>query len=296
MTNNDVGWELYRSFLAVLEEGSLSGAARALDIAQPTVGRHITALERSLGLALFTRSPTGLLPTEVALEVRAHAAAMQSAAAALKRAASSHGAGVQGVVRVTASNVVGVEVLPPIITGLRERHPGLTIELALTDKVQDLLRREADIAVRMVRPRQGALVARRVGRIELGLHATAHYLERHGVPRTTADLERHAVIGFDRVTPFLRGAAKMLGGIDREMFALRSDSDLAQMALLRAGAGLGFCQLPLARRAGLVRVLPKQLVLYLECWVTMHEGLRNSAHCRATFDALVSGLRRYIGE
>jgi DNA-binding transcriptional LysR family regulator len=296
MASNDIGWELYRSFLAVLEEGSLSGAARALDIAQPTVGRHVTALERSLGLALFTRSPAGLLPTEAATELGAHAVAMESAAAALRRAASSHGAGVQGVVRVTASDVVGVEVLPSIITRLRERHPGLTIELALTNKVQDLLRREADIAVRMVRPSQGALVARRVGRIELGLHATAHYLERHGVPRTAADLRRHAVIGFDRATPFIRGAARMLGGIEREMFAWRSDSDLAQLALLRAGAGLGFCQLPLARRAGLVRVLPKQLVLYLECWVTMHEGLRNSPRFRAMFDALVAGLQRYIDE
>lgn len=296
MAATDVGWELYRSFLAVLEEGSLSGAARALDIAQPTVGRHVAALERSLGLPLFTRSPTGLLPTEAAVELGAHAAAMESAAAALKRAASSHGAGVQGVVRVTASDVVGVEVLPLIITRLRERHPGLTIELALTNKVQDLLRREADIAIRMLRPSQGALVARRVGRIELGLHATARYLERHGVPRAAADLKRHSVIGFDRVTPFVRGAAKILGGVDREMFALRTDSDLAQLALLRAGAGLGFCQLPLAHRAELVRVLPKQFALHLECWVTMHEGLRNSPRCRATFDALVAGLQRYIDE
>ena len=186
-------------------------------------------------------------------------------------------------------------MLPPIVAGLRDRHPGLTVELALTNRVQDLLRREADIAVRMVRPSQELLVARRIGRIEVAMFATPRYLERHGTPRVPADLDRHALIGFDRITPFLRGASKALGGIDREMFALRSDSDLAQLALLRAGAGLCMCQVPLARQAGLVRVLPRYLSLHLETWVTMHEDLRSSPRCRATFDALVAGLQRYVG-
>ncbi|TGP40083.1 LysR family transcriptional regulator, partial [bacterium M00.F.Ca.ET.228.01.1.1] len=172
---NDIGWELYRTFLAVLREGSLSGAARALGITQPTVGRHVEALERALAVGLFTRSQNGLQPTDVALALQSHAEAMHSTAASLKRAASGHagddGAGVQGVVRVSASEVVGVEVLPPVIAALRERHPRLIVELVLSNRVQDLLRREVDIAVRMVRPRQTQLVARRVGVIEVGLHA-----------------------------------------------------------------------------------------------------------------------------
>jgi DNA-binding transcriptional LysR family regulator len=173
-------WELYRSFLGVLVEGSLSGAARALGITQPTVGRHISTLEKSLGLALFTRSQTGLMPTEAALELRGHAEAMSSTAAALRRAAESHGEGVKGTVRVSASEVVGVEVLPPILARLQQEHPLLKVELVLTNRVQDLLRREADIAVRMTQPKQGMLIARRVGEVALGLHAHRSYVARRG--------------------------------------------------------------------------------------------------------------------
>jgi DNA-binding transcriptional LysR family regulator len=135
--------ELYRSFLAVLTEGSLSGAARVLDIAQPTVGRHVAALERALGMPLFTRSQTGLLPLEAALSLRPYAEAMSSAAAALERAAASQGSGVRGAVRITASEVIGVEVLPLIIARLRAEHPDLQVELVLSNRMQDLLQREA---------------------------------------------------------------------------------------------------------------------------------------------------------
>jgi DNA-binding transcriptional LysR family regulator len=184
---NDIGWELYRSFLGVLQEGSLSGAARALGITQPTVGRHISALEKSLGLALFTRSQTGLLPTEAALSLGSYAEVMNSTAAAFKRAADSHGEGVKGTVRVAASEVVGVEVLPPIIGELQQKHPQLKVELVLSNRVQDLLRREADIAVRMAQPRQELLIARRVGDVALGLYAHKRYLERRGTHATRAD-------------------------------------------------------------------------------------------------------------
>ena len=291
---SDIGWELYRSFLGVVKEGSLSGAARALGVAQPTVGRHVAALEKALGMALFTRSQTGMLPTEAAQSLQGFAESMQSTAAALERAAASHGTGVRGTVRVTASEVIGVEVLPPIIARLRTQHPDLTVELALTSRVQDLLRREADIAVRMLRPRQELLVARRIGRIELGLHAHQRYLARHGTPRDLADLAEHSLIGFDQMTAFIRNAGKALTGWHREAFAVRTDSDLAQLALIRAGAGVGVCQVAIAgREAAIVRVLPKQFSLHLETWITMHEDLRNSPRCRVTFDALVSGLQRH---
>jgi DNA-binding transcriptional LysR family regulator len=292
---SDIGWELYRSFLAVLKEGSLSGAARSLGVAQPTVGRHVAALEKSLRLALFTRSQMGLIPTEAALSLRSFAESMQSTAAALERAAASQGAGVSGTVRVTASDVIGVEVLPPIVAALRDRHPDLAVELVLSNRVQDLLRREADIAVRMVRPRQELLVARRIGQIEVGLHAHQRYLTQHGAPRSLADLAKHSLIGFDQATAFVRNASKALAGWRREAFALRTDSDLAQLALIRAGAGIGACQAAIARRDdALVRILPKQFSLPLETWVTMHEDLRNSSRCRVTFEALVKGLQRHV--
>ena len=293
---SDIGWEMYRSLLAVLDEGSLSGAARTLGVAQPTVGRHIASLEKSLKLALFTRSQTGLMPTEAALALRTYAESMSNTAAALERAAASQGSGVRGTVRITASDVIGVEVLPPIIASLRDEHPQLVVELVLTDRIQDLLRREADIAVRMTRPRQELLVARRIGQIELGMFAHQRYLSRRGTPNSMADVAHHALIGFDQPTLFVRGAGKSLSGWRREAFAMRTDNNLAQLALIRAGAGIGVCQSAIARRDdALVRLFPLQFSLPLETWVTMHEDLRNSPRCRIAFDALVNGLRQYVG-
>jgi DNA-binding transcriptional LysR family regulator len=293
-----IGWELYRSFLGVLEEGSLSGAARALGITQPTVGRHVAALEQALGVVLFTRSQTGLLPTEAARSLQPYAEAMQSTAAALERAAGGQGGeedAVKGTVRISCSDIIGIEVLPPMLAGLHEAHPQLKIELVLTDKLQDLLRREADIAVRMVQPKQEQLIARHIGSIELGMHAHRDYLERRGTPRRPEDLAGHATIGYDQPSAWLRQAEKALHGMRRETFTLRSDSNLAQLALIRAGAGIGVCQVPLARRdANLVRLLPKLIALPLGTWVTMHEDLRSSPRCRVAFDALVAGLTTYI--
>jgi DNA-binding transcriptional LysR family regulator len=288
-----VEWQLYRSFLAVLTEGSLSGAARALDITQPTVGRHVAALERALRIPLFTRSQTGLLPLESALSLRPYAEAMSSAVAALERAAASQGSGVRGVVRITASEVIGVEVLPPIIARLREEHPDLQVELVLSNRLQDLLQREADIAVRMTRPDQELLIARRIGLLPVGLHATKQYLQRHGMPATIADLHGHTLIGFDQPTAFILRATKALP-LRREMLAIRADSDLAQLALIRSGAGIGACQVPIGRRDGLVRVLVRQFSMPLDTWIVMHEDLRQSPRCRVTFDALVEGLRTHI--
>jgi len=292
---SDIGWELYRSFLGVLQEGSLSAAARLLGITQPTVGRHIDALEKALGVTLFTRSQLGLLPTEMALNLRTFAETMDSTAASLERAASAHGLEARGVVRVSASEVIGVEVLPPILARLRQEHPALKVELVLTNKVVDLLQLEADIAVRMLRPRQEQLLARHIGPIELGLHGHVDYLRRQGIPRDIDELKHHSLIGYDQPSAFVRSASKSLQGFDRQSFSLRTDSDLAQLALIRAGAGLGICQVGLARRApDLQRVLEHSLSLSLDTWVTMHEDLRNSPRCRVTFDALVQGLLGYV--
>jgi DNA-binding transcriptional LysR family regulator len=295
----DPGWELYRSFLAVLREGSLSAAARALGLTQPTIGRHVDALEAAVGFALFTRSQHGFLPTEAALSLQPYAENLAATAAALLRAASAHAGAagkLSGTVRITASEVVGAELLPSILLGLQQAHPDLVVELALSNRLEDLLQRQADIAVRMVQPTQEALLARHVGVIECGLHAHVDYLARHGEPQDMAQLLTHTLIGYDQENALTRSVAKELGGLRRERFALRTDSDLAQLAMIRAGYGIGICQVPLARRdPGLVQVLPTQFSLPLATWVVMHEDLRNSARCRVTFDALVAGLQDYIG-
>jgi len=288
-------WHWYRSFLGVVEHGSLSGAARALGLTQPTMGRHIEGLESALGLKLFTRSVNGLAPTEAALELRPYAEGLATTTAALRRVASSHGSGVRGSVRLTASEIVGVEVLPPILAALRRANPKLSVELVLSNRIDDLLQRSADIAVRMVRPTQAALVARRVGGIELGLHATQAYLAEHGTPKTMGDLARHTVIGFDHENDFIRRFQAETGGFPRASLAFRADSDLAQLAALRAGYGIGVCQVALARRdPTLVRVLPSRFKFTLDTWIAMHEDLRTSPRCAVTFAALVAGLSAYI--
>jgi DNA-binding transcriptional LysR family regulator len=295
MDETTASWDHYRSFLAVLQEGSLSGAARALGLRQPTIGRHIDALEASLSAPLFTRARDGLTPTEAALELRPLAETMASMAEAMVRTASAPPGDVRGSVRISASDMIGSEVLPPILAKLRRAYPKLAVELVLSNRVDDLLRQEADIAVRMMRPQQGALLARRVGVIELGFFARADYLDRYGTPKTLADLRDHAVIGFDRENAFIRSLRDRGLTLKREQFALRTDSDIAHFACIRAGVGIGICQVGLARRhADLVRVLPKAFPYPLETWVAMHEDLRPAQRCRVTFDALVEGLNDYI--
>ncbi|MFC6143731.1 LysR family transcriptional regulator [Paraburkholderia silvatlantica] len=295
MAEKEPNWEWYRSFLQVLESGSLSAAARALGITQPTVGRHIESLEAVLGLTLFTRSSDGFSPTAAANELRPYAVGLAMTTAALRRAASSHGSGVRGTVRLTASEVIGVEVLPPILAALRSEYPELSIELVLSNKADDLLRREADIAVRMFRPAQEALVAKRVGAIEVGLHAHERYLALHGVPKSMKALSHHTIIGFDQENAFIRSVQPRFAAYNRNNFAFRADSDLAQLAAIRAGFGIGGCQSPLAARdPKLVRVLREEFSLTLDTWVAMHEDLRTSARCAVTFAALASGLNAYI--
>jgi DNA-binding transcriptional LysR family regulator len=294
MATHAPAWDLYRSFLAVLRTGSLSAAARSVGLTQPTIGRHVNELEKALGVALFTRSRNGLAATDAALELQTHAEGLEARVAALLRSASGRSA-TRGVVRISASQVVGAEVLPPILASLHEAHPELVIELVLTNQNEDLLNREADIAVRMFRPTQQALVARRVGNIELGFHAHKKYLERRGRPRSLQDLPGHALIGFDHENAFIRGFRAKHLPIDRSLFALRTDNDLAQLAAIRAGFGIGICQVGIARRdAHLERLLPKLLSVKLDTWIAMHADLRSSARCRTVSDALVKGLTAYI--
>ncbi|MBV8684946.1 MAG: LysR family transcriptional regulator [Caulobacteraceae bacterium] len=288
-------WDHYRSMLAVIDTGSLSGAARLLDLSQPTLGRHIEALEAALDAPLFTRSATGLAPTRLALTLEPHARAMATAAETLARAASGDPDTEHGVVRVTASEIVAVEVLPPILAGFRREHPMIDLELVASNRQEDLLRRDADVAVRMVRPTQDALLARRIGEVRVGLFARRDYVERFGVPESLDDLGRHSFIGYDRgqLIPSARAAVNI--ELTPDMFALRSDCDVAQIAALRAGFGIGALQAPLAARdPDLIPVLPGQFSFSMDVWVVMHEDLRSDRRARLLFDHLVEGMSAYL--
>lgn len=289
-------WDLWRSFLAVMEAGSLSAAARALRIAQPTVGRHIEALEAALGGAvLFTRSPGGLRPTPVAQALAPHARAMNAAAETLVRTAKGEADAVRGPIRVTTSEVAAVEVLPPILTAFHRRWPEVELELVASNRMEDLLRRDVDIAVRMARPTQEALLARRVGTVALTFHAHRSYLQARGAPLSIQDLRGHALIGYDRIHPMAAATDQIGFEVTRDLFALRTDLDATQIAFLKAGFGIAACQRQIAARdPDLVEILADQFRFDLEVWVVMHEDLRADRRMRLLFDHLVQGLSDYV--
>lgn len=289
-------WDLFQSLHAVMEAGSLSGGAKLRGLTQPTLGRHIEALERKLGAPLFVRSPRGLQATELALELKPHLLEMSAAADAAVRDASGAASSVSGSIRITASEMVSVEVLPPILTAFREAHPGVIIELLASNVTEDLSRRVADIAVRMSPPTQGALLAKKVGEVDLGFFAAQAYLDRHGVPASVSDLDDHAVIGFDSPAYTISDLPGLSRPVSRETFSFRSDNDLAQFAALRAGFGVGVCQTAMGRRYGLTRVMPNVVPWRLTTWVVMHENLKASRRMRLMFDHLVAGLSDYIAE
>ncbi|MBW8734605.1 MAG: LysR family transcriptional regulator [Asticcacaulis sp.] len=288
---NDIDWTLLRSFLAVVETGSLSAAATRIATTQPTLSRHVRELETTLGVTLFTRSVRGLEPTEAALGLVDDARTMGAAAEALALKAQGRSQQLTGTVRITASVVVANLLLPPILVALRAAEPHIQVEIVASDLAQNLLRRDADIALRMFDPTQNALIARRLGETPLGLFAAKSYLARHSRPKTIADLLDHDVIGFDRGDAILKGYAAYGHPVTREQFPFRCDDQMVCWHLLLAGAGLGFAQnLLAARRPELEQVEIGMDIPSLPVWLVMHEEVRTNARIRRVADFLAAEL------
>jgi DNA-binding transcriptional LysR family regulator len=289
-------WSHWRSVAAVLRHGSLSHAARALGLTQPTIGRHIDGIEAALGASLFTRTRTGLSPTPVALALIPYAEAMEASAEALRRTASGEIDKERGVVRVTASEIVGSECLPPILQRFRAAYPGIAIELDLSDVQADMLERDADIAVRMVRPSQGALVGKKVATVELRLFAHEDYAKRRPLPSSVAELFEHDLIGPDRNTAILGNYALDGRVLTQDSFSFRCDSEVARIAALRAGLGIGICQSAIARtELDLVPVLHDKVAFAMEMWLVMHEALKGIKRVRLLYDYLSKAFVAHYG-
>ena len=289
--NTSFDWRLIQSFLAVLEHGSLLGAARALQSSQPTMGRHITDLEAQLGVVLFERTGRGLQPTATALRLATSARAMEAGALQLAHGVSSAQMGVRGSVRITASQPVACLLLPPLLLQMRQALPDIQVELVASNDVTNLLRREADIALRMVRPDQSSLVARRIGTVALGAFAHRDYLRRRGVPRQPTDLLAHELVGNDRNEDILRGFAALGYPVGREQFAFRTDDLMAYWQAVRAGLGIGFVAHYMARTDPDVQpVLPMLKPPPLPIWLTVHREIRTSARIRAVYDFLAEAV------
>ena len=289
MTEPD--WHLWRAFLAVARGGSLSAAARDLGLTQPTLGRQVATLEGTLGMPLFIRSTDGVRPTERALSLLPHAEAMAAAAASLLRAASGADDTLQGRVRLAASEAMGGLVLPSMLARFRDANPGIDIELSLSDRNEDILRHDADLAVRNAIPTQAALVAQRIGEVPVRLFAHRTYVQRHGLPATVHELAHHTLIGREEHAHRIRDVL----GVEHR-FGLRCNNELGVVEALRAGYGIGYCQEPLGLgNAGMVAVLPELVLARVGIWLVVHEDLRTVRRIRSVFDHLVRELAIYIG-
>lgn len=284
-------WSLVRSFLAVLDAGSLMGAARKLGAQQPTLSRHVAELEAQLGAPLFERTGRGVTPTVLALAVAEAARQMQDGADALARSLARERTVTSGSVRITASQVAAAWLLPALLARFAQAEPGIQIELVASNQLSNLLRREADIALRMVRPAQSSLVARKLGAVRIVAAAHEGYLARAGVPRKPTDLLAHSLIGYDRDDLVLRGFARMGFPLAREQFALRTDDQVAYGQLVASGAGIGFvASYNVAQWPGVKIVLPMLQIPPLPCWLAVHREIRGSRVVRRVYDFLAEAV------
>ena len=290
-----IDWNLVRALGAVLAHGSLTQAAVRLGTSQPTLSRQIAALESALGAPLFERGARRLMPTAAALALAEPAARMLAAAQACALAADAAGTAADnlaGTVRLTASEVVSCEVLPGLLAKLAQRQPQIQVELVPGDTLSNLLEREADIAVRMLRPTQGTLITRHIADWPLGFFARPELLAAHGGAPTLSTLQQHRWVGFDQ-SPLLIDGFRAAGyAVDRRFFAFRSDHQLLNLAAVRAGLGIGVVIVPLARRLPeLVAVLPDLALPVLPVWLTAHRELRASRRLKVVFNFLAEALR-----
>ncbi len=290
--NKAMDWSLVQSFLAVAETGSLSAAARALNATQPTIGRHVQTLESDLGVSLFRRQARGMVLSEEGEALLEPARAMEQAANALSLSAAGEASELSGTVRITASVFAAHYVLPPIIAELRQSVPEIDIEIVASDTSENLLFREADIAVRMYRPTQLDMVALHLGDIQLGLFGAASYLDNTDMPKTAPEiLTQCPIVGYDRNEDIIRGFREAGFPVTREFFPTRCDNHTVYWELVRAGCGLGFGHRKVGLRDAVLREVTLDIeVPKLEVWLTAHEALRHTPRVDAVWRVLAPRL------
>jgi DNA-binding transcriptional LysR family regulator len=295
MARERFDWALMPSFLAVLDAGSLMGAARRLGAQQPTLSRHVAELEAQLGTPLFERTGRGVVPTAAALAIADGARQMQDGAALLGHTLASRLAATAGTVRITTSQVAANWLLPAALARLQAEEPGIQIELVASNQITNLLRREADIAVRMVRPAQGSLIVRKLGEVAIVAAAHESYLARAGTPREPADLLHHRLIGYDRDEVMVRGFAALGLPITRQHFALRTDDQVAYGQMVATGAGIGFVAAYTLRHwPGVRPLLPMLRIRPLPCWLAVHREIRGNRVVRRVYDFLAEAVPREL--
>lgn len=285
-------WSHVQIFLALAEAGSLNRAAPQLGLSQPTLGRQLVALEESLGQLLFERHSRGLSLTEAGQALLPAARRMREGAQELALALAARDQSLAGTVRLTASDIVSTYFLPPVLHVLRQRYPEVQIELVVSNEQEDLQQRSADIALRMVRPEQEMLVARKLSEWRVGVFAHRDYIARRGLPQMSTILE-HDWLGYDRSDRMLRGFAAAGTPVPVSFFGLRCDNQVVIWEAMRAGMGLAVGAVALGERDPAVQqVLPELLIEPLQMWLTAHRELRDTPRLRVIYDALATAFAR----
>ena len=284
-------WNQARAFLAAAEEGSLSAAARALEQTQPTLSRQVTGLEQALGVTLFERGHRQLQLTGAGLELLEHVRTMADAANRVSLAASGQSQTIEGRVRITATEMLATYYLPPMLRKLRERAPGIVVEVVASDQVRDLIRREADIAIRHADPTQPDLIARRIGFLKGRIYAARRLLEEVGTPERFEDLADQDFIGIDDTPGLIAGVAEQGLALRPEQFRTSAASGNCMLQLIREGLGFGF--LPMDTGGlfeDLVCVLPELFQPEIPVWLLSHRELHTSRRIRVVCDLLADEL------
>ena len=277
MNTLSIPWQLLQSFAAISDAESLSAAAAKTQSSQPTLSRHLTQLESLLGQRLFFRSSSGLTLTPEGAAVQARADAMAQ--------------DVSGTVRVTASQIAATYLLPPMLAELHAKHPALKLEMVASDQTENLLRREADLAVRMYRPTQNDLIAKKIAELPIRMYASRSYLAQYGMPEEPSDLAHHKVIGYDRSTLIIDGMRQLGLEVDRSFFTFRCDDQVVCWQMVRTGMGIGFGQRSLAAAdPDLVSIRPEINIGTIPVWLTAHQELRMSPRVRLCFDHLAESF------
>lgn len=279
-----VEWSDIAIFLAIADEGSLSGAARRLGVSQPTVGRRLSALEESLASTLFVRTAKGLVPTDIGLTILENARRMNEEAQAIGRIADGSNRGLSGPVTISVAEGIAHLWLTPLLRDFLRIYPDIEIRIRVENEAADLVQREADVALRLFRPVQNSLIARKLAIIRRGIFASKDYLDRNGRPESLADLRNHAIIRAGDLRQAVWRNARAIGELEGRT-VLVSNSLETTLTALRAGLGIGIHALAWAGAyPELERLFPDLDLGETECWIVTHEELKTSARIRAIFD------------
>jgi len=288
---NKLDWNQLQAFLETAETGTLSAAARKLGLTQPTLSRQVAAIEQSMGVTLFERVGRTMALTDTGLDLLEHARAMGAAAEALSLAATGRSQATGGVVSVSASDAVAAYLLPPMVRQLREQDPGIAIEVISSNALSDLQRREADIAIRHVKPTQPDLIARLIREATAYFYASQDWVNTHGHPRSAQEATHLSFVGSDRSGQFLGYLQQHGLPLSEANFSCYADHSVAHWELVRQGLGIGAMMEEIAQSTpGIVRVLDDVPPVRFPIWLVTHRELRTSRRIRVVFEALAQGL------